>query len=360
MHSRMNYNKFKRFALFVCINNVMYPIIFMEKVLSQKEALQLATSTLQSSGASKENAEPLAQGIIDAENQGIKSHGFHYLPIYCLHLKCGKVKGDANPSLTKISNVSYKIDADNGFAHRAIFLGLEQLIPSAKENGIGSLAITNSYNCGVLGYHTKNIAKEKLLAIGFTNAPSSIAPVGGIKPVIGTNPFSVAIYSRGDVKIIIDQSASIVAKSEISVKAKSGEKIPEGWAFGPDGKTTTDPNMALKGTMAPSGGYKGFGIGLFVEIMSACLTGSNLGIEASSFANDQGGPPGTGQFFIAINPEKYSENFEEKIEKIIQSILGQKNARVPGSKRIKNFKRNSESNIQIKEELYKKIISLNN
>ena len=326
--------------------------------LSQKEALELAINTLQKNSATKENALPLALGIIDAENQGIKSHGFHYLPIYCLHLKCKKVKGSANPVLNTISNVSFKVDADNGFAHRAITLGMEKLIPSAKENGISSLAITNSYNCGVLGYHTKNIAKEKLLAIGFTNAPASIAPLGGIKPVVGTNPISIAVYNKGGVNIIIDQSASVVAKSEISVRAKSGEKIPEGWAFGPDGKITTDAATALKGTMAPAGKYKGFGMGLFVEIMSACLTGSNLGIEASSFANDQGGPPGTGQFFIAINPEKYSNTFEDKIGKIIKSIKNQEKARVPGSKRISNYKTNVNKEINIKEELYNKIISL--
>jgi (2R)-3-sulfolactate dehydrogenase (NADP+) len=329
------------------------------KQLSQNQALELAVNTLQNNGALKENALPLALGIIDAENQGIKSHGFHYLPIYCLHLRCKKVKGSASPKLSVISNVAYKVDADNGFAHRAISLGVQKLLPSAKENGISSLAITNSYNCGVLGYHTKNIAKEKLIAIGCTNAPASIAPLGGIKPVVGTNPISIAIYNKGDVKIIIDQSASVVAKSEISVRAKSGEKIPEGWAFGPDGKTTTDASVALKGTMAPAGGYKGFGMGLFVEIMSACLTGSNLGIEASSFANDQGGPPGTGQFFIALNPEKFSNTFEEKIEKIIQSIEKQEKARVPGQKRIKNFNTNVHNEIGIKEDLYNKIISLN-
>ena len=132
-----------------------------------------------------------------------------------------------------------------------------------------------------------------------------------------------------------------------------------GMAFGPDGKTTTDASIALKGTMAPAGGYKGFGMGLFVEIMSACLTGSNLGIEASSFANDKGDPPGTGQFFIAINPEKFSDNFEKKIEKVVQSIKNQENARVPGSKRIKNYQMNINSEINIKEELYNKIIYLN-
>ena len=83
------------------------------KKLSQKEALELAVSTLQKNGALKENALPLALGIIDAENQGIKSHGFHYLPIYCLHLKCNKVKGSANPKLYVISNVAFKVGLAN-------------------------------------------------------------------------------------------------------------------------------------------------------------------------------------------------------------------------------------------------------
>ena len=79
------------------------------KKLSQQEALELAVNTLQKNGALKENALPLALGIIDAENQGIKSHGFHYLPIYCLHLKCKKVKGPASPKLNAISNVAFKL-----------------------------------------------------------------------------------------------------------------------------------------------------------------------------------------------------------------------------------------------------------
>ena len=330
----------------------------MNAQLSKNDAFELAKKTLMACGASEENAQPLANGIIAAELEGIKSHGFHYLPIYCLHLQCQKVKGLASPKINSQSAVAFTVDADNGFAHRAITLGFKELIPAAKENGIASLAISNSYNCGVLGYHTQALAKEKLIGIGFTNAPASIAPVGGIKPVVGTNPISVAVYNKGSVKILIDQSASVVAKSEISVRAKSGEAIPTGWAFGPDGEDTTDPSIALKGTMAPTGGYKGFGIGLFVEIMTACLTGANLGTEASSFADDKGGPPGTGQFFIAINPEKYSEGFEEKITSLIKNIESQDGPRVPGSKRIANANANADNPINIKEDLYNKIITL--
>lgn len=330
----------------------------MDAQLTKNDAFELAKKTLMACGASEDNALPLANGIVAAELEGIKSHGFHYLPIYCLHLQCQKVKGLATPTINSRSPVAFTVDADNGFAHRAITLGFKDLIPAAKENGIASLAISNSYNCGVLGYHTQTLAREKLIGIGFTNAPASIAPVGGIKPVVGTNPISVAVYNKGSIKILIDQSASVVAKSEISVRAKSGEAIPTGWAFGPDGENTTDPSIALKGTMAPTGGYKGFGIGLFVEIMTACLTGANLGTEASSFADDKGGPPGTGQFFIAINPEKYSQGFEEKITSLINNIEPQDGPRVPGSKRIANAEANADIPINIKEDLYNKIISL--
>ena len=330
----------------------------MDAQLTKNDAFELAKKTLMACGASEDNALPLANGIVAAELEGIKSHGFHYLPIYCLHLQCQKVKGLATPTINSRSPVAFTVDADNGFAHRAITLGFKDLIPAAKKNGIASLAISNSYNCGVLGYHTQTLAREKLIGIGFTNAPASIAPVGGIKPVVGTNPISVAVYNKGSIKILIDQSASVVAKSEISVRAKSGEAIPTGWAFGPDGEDTTDPSIALKGTMAPTGGYKGFGIGLFVEIMTACLTGANLGTEASSFADDKGGPPGTGQFFIAINPEKYSQGFEEKITRLINNIESQDGSRVPGSKRIANANTNADIPINIKEDLYNKIISL--
>ena len=323
--------------------------------LSQENALNLASEKLKKSGATTENAIPLAKGIIDAENQGIKSHGFHYLPIYCLHLSCGKVKGDALPSLQQISNSAFKVNADNGFAHRAIDFAFKEIINSAKQNGIASAGISNSYNCGVLGYHTRCLAEQGLVGIGFTNAPASIAPLGGIKAVVGTNPFSIAVPVDGKVKLIVDQSASVIAKSEISVRAKTNEPIPEGWAYGPDGKFTTDANEALKGTMAPSGGYKGFGVGLLVEIMAACLGGGNLGTQASSFANDVGGPPGTGQFFMAFNPSMFNKNFNTQINQLLNSIEEQEGARIPGSSRISNFDKNKEAAINIKDTLFETI-----
>ena len=318
-------------------------------------AFNLAREKLIKSGCSEDNTYGIIDGILDAEFSGIKSHGFHYLPIYCNHLKIGKIKGKAAPSYEKISNSAIKVNADNGFAHSAINTGLPLFFEMCAKESISCMSVYNSYNCGVLGFHTKRIAEKGFIGLGFTNAPASIAPLGGVKPVVGTNPFSLAVPFDGRAEIIIDQSASVVAKSEISVRAKTGEPIPEGWAFDSEGRTTTDAQAALKGTMAPSGGYKGFGTGLLVEIFTACIAGGNLGTQASSFAGEDGGPPSTGQFFIAIDPEKFNSTYKESIKSLINSIIEQEGARLPGSKRQTAFLQNQNQDIEINEQLLERI-----
>ena len=322
---------------------------------SQDQARDLAYEKLRKSGCSENNLQGITDGIIDAELSGIKSHGFHYLPIYCNHLKIGKINGKSKASSVKISNSAIKINADNGFAHSAINLGFQSLIDMCSDAGIASMSVYNSYNCGVLGFHTKRIAEKGFVGMGFTNAPASIAPLGGKKAVVGTNPFSIAVPFEGEAAIIIDQSASVIAKSEISVRAKTGESIPEGWAFDAEGNVTTNAQDALKGTMAPSGGYKGFGTGLLVEIFTACIAGGSLGTQASSFAGDDGGPPSTGQFFIAINPEKFNSNYSTSMKTLIESIIEQEGARLPGSKRQAAFQKNKDQDIEINDQLLERI-----
>ena len=324
-------------------------------VFSKEKAIELIKEKLIKSNCMPENTDGIIQGILDAEYSGIKSHGFHYLPIYCNHLKIGKINGQAKPSVDRISRAALKVNADHGFAHTAIDLGLSSLFEMTSQESVAVMSIYNSYNCGVLGFHTKRIAEKGFIGLGFTNAPASIAPIGGMKAVVGTNPFSLAVPLDGQAQIIIDQSASVVAKSEISVRAKTGESIPEGWAFDSQGKVTTNAQEALKGTMAPSGGYKGFGTGLLVEIFTACIAGGNLGTQASSFAGEDGGPPSTGQFFIAIDAEKFNSNYKESIQSLISSITEQEGARLPGSKRQAAFKQNHNQDIEIADQLLERI-----
>ncbi|WP_271949976.1 Ldh family oxidoreductase [Ruegeria faecimaris] len=306
------------------------------RTLTLNEIEDLSFRALVAAGTSPENARPLAVATAATEADGVASHGLAYIPIYCEHVQCGKVDGLAKPVMTRPKPGVVTVDAATGFAHSAIDLGYETLITAAREQGVAVLSICNSYNCGVLGYHTYRLAQAGLVGLGFTNAPASIAPSGGAKPVVGTNPFSVAVPGTdGQPALLIDQSASTIAKSEVMKHAREGRPIPVGWALDAEGNPTTDPNVGLKGSMAPSGGYKGVGVALLTEVMAAALTGATLGINASPFSGTAGGPPKTGQFFIAIDPVATSSSggFAQGIEELVGAIRSQDDAHLPGDGR---------------------------
>ena len=325
--------------------------------LEQVESLTLEALT--GAGASSESASSMGRAVRAAERDGIPSHGLLYVPTYCEHIRCGKVDGNANPDVFNTLSSVLLVDAKSGFAHPAIQAGFKALIPLVKANGCVGMTVRNSYNCGVLGYHVEQLAEAGLVAIGFTNSPASIAPTGGNKPVIGTNPFALAVpNSEGGAKFILDQSASVVAKSEIMMRAREGHSIPEGWALDSDGNPTTDPEVALKGSMSPSGGYKGFGTGLLVEVMAAALSGAMLGIEASPFSGTSGGPPKTGQCFLALDPNAYSGSiFNERISVLTEAIQSQNGPRLPGARRMENRKRIDVEGVNVSDSLIEKIKS---
>jgi (2R)-3-sulfolactate dehydrogenase (NADP+) len=329
-------------------------------LMSEAEIVALSTRALTAHGASLEQADALAHGIAAAEAEGLRSHGLMYLDIYCAHLDCGKVIGSAVPKVSRPAPAVVRVDAGSGFAHAAILAGQKDMIEAARTQGIATLNIYNSYNCGVLGYHTGAIAAKGFVVLGFTNAPASIAPWGAKKPVVGTNPWSLAVPDgKGGSAFVIDQSASVVAKSEVMKRAKTGEALAPGWAFDADGKPTTDSAIALKGTMTPSGGYKGVGSAILVEVMAACLSGATPGIEASSFGTNAGGPPKTGQCFIAINPDATSGgDFAGRLATVLTALTMEEGARLPGAKKAAARIASKRDGIPIDRALYDAALAL--
>jgi (2R)-3-sulfolactate dehydrogenase (NADP+) len=327
--------------------------------LSPRAARQLISDALTGAGTSAKNAAYFTEAILDTELSGMEGHGFYWLQYYCEHVKSGKVDGDAKPKVKILSKVSFRVDARRGFAHPAIEKGFEKLIPAAKKHGIAGMAVHNSYNAATLGFHTGYLARHGLLAFGFTNSVPAIAPVGGKKPVIGTNPMSFAVPGRkGKIAFLIDQSSSAVAWTAVKRAADLGKPIPLGWALDKDGKPTEDPVQGLAGSMAPSGGYKGFGQGLIVEIMCAALAGALRGPQMGSFVDNDDRPIGCGQFFIAVEPEGFSGGgFAKQVAGLMKSITEQDGARLPNSKREANIKSLSREGVPIDKALYERLKS---
>jgi len=327
--------------------------------LAPTAARKLIFDALTGAGTLAQNAGYFADAILDTELSGLEGHGFYWLQFYCEHVRSGKVEGRARPRVKKLSPVAFRVDAQRGFAHPAIAAGFSKLIPAARKNGIAGMAVHNSYNAATLGYHTGYLARHGLLAFGFTNSTPAIAPVGGRKPVIGTNPLSFAVPGKaGKIAFLIDQSASAVTWTAVKLAADEGRDIPLGWALDADGKPTTDAARGLAGSMAPAGGYKGFGVGLIVEVMCAALAGARRGPEMGSFMANDGKAIACGQFFIALEPKAFSGGaFAMQIGALGKSITGQTGARLPNARREANQKRLAKEGLPIERALYERLKS---
>lgn len=306
-----------------------------QTTMTLDEIRQLAIDALVGAGVSEVAATSVARSTWRAERDGVRSHGLLYVPIYCEHVQCGKVDGTALPVVETPKPAIVRVDAVSGFAHPAIDAGFDALVSTARNQGIGVMTVFNSYNCGVLGHHAERLAEHGLLGLCFTNAPASIAPTGGSRPVIGTNPFALGVPAAGNgVAFVIDQSASAIAKSEIMLRHREDQPIEPGWALDAGGNQTLDAGEALKGSMVPSGGAKGFGAGLMVEIFAAAVAGAVLGKDASPFSGTAGGPPNTGQCFIAVDTQATSGGlYGERVTSLVEALVEQPGTRLPGSRR---------------------------
>lgn len=328
-----------------------------QTTITLDDVKEIAQNALTGAGASAVNAAAVARSTVLAERDGIRSHGLMYVPIYAEHVKCGKVDGQAQPRVEMVRPGSIRVDAKSGFAHPAIDAGWAAFTDGARSNGVAALTVHNSYNCGVLGHHSQRLAEEGLLGLCFTHAPASIAPSGASKPVIGTNPFAITVPDgQGGYALSIDQSASVVAKSEILLRAREEKPIEAHWAMDAAGQPTTDAAEALKGSMAPAGGYKGFGIGMVAELLASCLAGAVLSKDASPFAGTKGGPPSTGQCFIAFDPQAFSGDlFFQRVNDLVAAISEQEGAHVPGSKGKQNRQRTASEGIVVDQSLLDQI-----
>lgn len=299
------------------------------------EIVDLATRALAACDVSEANAAPVARSIAAAERDGQAIVGLSYLPVYCDHAACGKVDGHARPRLEPLTGAALRVDAATGFAHPAIALGLPELVAAARKLGVAVLTVGNSYACGSLGYFVEEIAETGLVALMAANASPSIAPFGGRTPFFGTNPIAFAVPRRDRPPLVIDQSSSVVARVAVIDALNRRLPLPEGWAIDAEGRPTTDAAAAIKGSLLPIGGYKGFGLALMVDVLAAGLAGSRYSYQASSFGDCEGGPPRTGQFLLALDPDRLGgPGFAQGIEAMLAAVQEGPGVRLPGDRRL--------------------------
>jgi (2R)-3-sulfolactate dehydrogenase (NADP+) len=323
--------------------------------------LELATTALKRAGANDRMAEATARHLVQAEAQGLPTHGMSRVPFYCAMLRNGRNDGAAQPRLVAERAGACLIDNADGLPYVSAQWAIDEVIQRARRNAVAFAGITNSAHVGVLGIHLLSVAQAGLAGFAFTNSPAAIPPWGGKKPLFGTNPVAAAFPRREGDPIVIDLALTTVVRGRIMMAMRKGEKIPEGWALDRNGRPTTDPEEAInRGSLFPIGGAKGAMLALMFELICAALTGSAIGPEADSFFSEQGNRPRIGQAFLAIDPSALAgmERYFERVETVVTTMLADPEVRLPGKRRFTAERSARAGGIEVPDELLSQIEKL--
>lgn len=298
--------------------------------VSIREIERVSKAALLRHGASKSAAAIMADAIQWAEARGNRICGLYYLESYCRQLETGRIHRGATPKVDAVRTSVLRVHADDGFAQVAFDAAFEQAVAVAHKTGIVSVNIGRAHTCTALGWFTERAATAGLIALGVTNASPIVAPFGGSKRVIGTNPIAFAVPDgAGGVAFAFDQATTVVTLGAVNMAKDAGEPIPEGWAVDADGNPTADPEAALKGSLLSAGGAKGWGIGAMVEILAAGLTGGRLSQDVQPLKAPEGNPHDLGQVFILIDPGT-SPDFADRLAGLIAGVEADGRGRLPG------------------------------
>ncbi len=291
-------------------------------VLIQHEKLkEVCTGLLQAVSIDRKDAEKTADVIVCAELRGISSHGIARLPAYVKRISMGLI--NARPEIKYFSKYDTVVvmDGDNGLGQVIASRAMEKAIDIAGQAGVGLVGVRKSNHFGVAAYYAMQALPHDMIGIVLTNSSPAMAPFGGKKPLLGTNPMALAIPGQGDKSVVVDMASSITARGKIRLCADQGVELPGGWALDEGGNPTTDPAKALLGSILPMGGAKGYALAVLIDLMAGMLTGGGYG-NAVKQLSDYNGPVNAGHLLMAIKIEAFmeAETFKQRVSDYITGL----------------------------------------
>lgn len=315
----------------------------------------LVREALVAAGAADGDSVRVAHEVVDAEARGYEAQGLIRVPSYIGWMRDGAI---VSPTIlrelhSQPSAVAW--DAGDGWGHVAAWEAMEECVARANQTGACFGVIRNVGHIGRLGYYVEHAAE--MGAIGFiacsgNPASATMAPWGGREPRLSTNPFAFGFPYPGGDNVVIDISTTQAARGKILVAQATGSSIPSDWAFDTEGEPTTDPHRALppNGTLAPTGGHKGYALAIAVELLCGGLAGVYP-------------PPDSGVFIAAFAPTAVTEDGQyssavRAVDELMSSGAprpGFSQARLPGAGSAARLRAARESGVQIAPQLWEAV-----
>ncbi len=287
-------------------------------------------------GVSRDDAALFTDSMIEANLRGVDTHGItRILCVYVERIQRGVMSAKSNLVVVREKASTVLIDCHNSIGQVGADRAMRMTIEKARHTGVAFSAVRHSNHYGMAAYWAMMALPQGMIGFSSTNAPAAMAPTGGRTAMFGTNPFAVAIPAARELPVVLDLATTVVARGRINLYAKQDKPLEPGWAFDERGVPTTDPHAALKGLLAPIGGYKGYGTALAIDFLCGILTGSNFGAHFPGFlADNMVEPTDVGSVFAAVNVESFMDlpEFTAAIDKAVQEI--KTSARAEGANRI--------------------------
>ena len=318
-----------------------------------EDIFSVTKKALLAHGAGAWQADEVAKATTHSEQHGNVICGLQYVESYCTQLASGRVDGQVQPAITQPRPAAVLADAKCGFAQPAFAAGRDLAIETARKNGVAMFAVAQSHTCTSLGYFTEQIGRAGLIGLGFTNASPVVAAPGGKTRVIGTNPMAMSVPDgQGGLAVHFDFSTSAVALGKITMAKYANEPIPLGWAVDENGAPTTDPDAALRGSLCSAGGYKGWGLGIMVDLLAAAMTGSVNSLDVGGLKLPDGPPHRLGQMYLLIDTTSFGDQFTTRLARLADAVAADEGARLPGQNR------QPAQTVDVPDALWQKLVAL--
>ena len=275
--------------------------------LQVPEAREIAERALQRIGLAADEASIVGEHVIDAALCGYEYSG---LAKILNVVESPRFKQPRRPiSVLRETDISTLYDGGNNVGMLAVYQAALGAIEKAQARGMALVGITNTWMSGRSAHFVEKIARADLVGIHTVSCSRLVAPLGGIEAIFGTNPIAFGLPSA-DGPIVFDMGTSAFMMTELMLRERLGESLPEGVALDRDGKPTTDPKAARRGALLPFGGHKGFGLAFIMQALGL-LAGSQLDPEHDN-----------GYLFVVFKPDLLmsGEEFKRELSAFVDRV----------------------------------------
>ncbi|MGL6298788.1 MAG: L-sulfolactate dehydrogenase [Methanobacteriaceae archaeon] len=315
----------------------------------------LVKEMLTKMGVIEENAEIVAEATLDADLKGFTSHGIGRFHQYIHGIDQGVIKKDCKITVDKETPAMALINGNSLFGQVVAYKAMMMAIEKAKKVGIAAVGTYNANHFGVTGFYSDLAIRNDMIGIVIANTEPAIAPLGGKKPILGTNPIAISIPGE-ETYIAVDMATSASARGKLLEAKRKGEKLPDGVALDKDGNPTNDPETALEGSILPFGAHKGYALAFMIELLTGPLVNAGFGTGVTGTTNHSVNCT-KGDLFIVIDPNVFVgiDKFKKETEEFVDEIRNEENTFVPGDLEVARIAKAEEEGMSIDTNLYKQL-----